>query len=218
VPLKIFQKITIDGSLIFPYRTIQSGRMLIVDADLTRFALDFRARAPVFGHVPVEVVATYKIQDVTAVVWYRKGPFQVEMFVVPPNYIIPEHTHPNVASYEMYVGGDISFSHGGRWVSEDDLVFVSDASDKRGGLIAVETDDLHGGAFGPSGGVFMSIQKWLNGVEPHSVAHDYDGVVMGGDHLDGVMSGDAKVKVDLTWRDAATLEDVPPYFDGVVDG
>ena len=190
-----------------------------MDDDLRRFALDFRARAPVFGHVPEDIVTTYQIEDVTAVVWYRKGPFQVEMFIVPPNYIIPEHTHPNVASYEMYLGGDISFSHSGRWVSEDDLLRVPNASDNRGGLIAVETDDLHGGAFGPRGGVFMSLQKWLNGIEPHSVASDYSGPVMGGHHLDGVKAGDAvlRTQADLTWRDAAGLEDVPPYFEGVED-
>lgn len=190
-----------------------------MDDDLRRFALDFRARAPVFGHVPEDIVTTYQIEDVTAVVWYRKGPFQVEMFIVPPNYIIPEHTHPNVASYEMYLGGDISFSHSGRWVSEDDLLRVPNASDNRGGLIAVETDDLHGGAFGPRGGLFMSIQKWLNGIEPHCVASDYSGPVVGSHHLDGVKAGDAvlRTQADLTWRDAAGLEDVPPYFEGVED-
>ena len=186
--------------------------------ELDNFAFNFRAKARVFGYIPDDVVATYKIQDVTAVVWYRSGQFQVEMFIVPPNYVIPEHTHPNVESYEMYLGGDISFSHTGRWISADDLIKVPGTDDPKGGLIKVRTTDSHGGAFGPRGGVFMSIQHWLNGVEPHSVAHDYDGVVMGADHLYGVRAGDAEVKVDLTWRDAASKEDSAPVFtSGVVD-
>ena len=185
---------------------------------LDNFALNFRAKSRAYGYIPDNVVSTYKIQDVTAVVWYRSGPFQVEMFIVPPNYIIPEHTHPNVESYEMYLGGDISFSHSGRWVTEQDLIRVPGSPDAKGSLIKVRTTDKHGGAFGPRGGVFMSIQHWLNGVEPHCVALDYDGIVVGSDHLADVKNGDAKVKADLTWRDAATVEDVGPVFSsGIVD-
>ena len=184
--------------------------------ELDRFAFSFASNAKVFGHIPPGIVTSYKIQDVTGVVWYRSGEFQVELFIVPANYIIPEHTHPNVESYEMYLGGDILFSHSGSWVGDDDLLRVRGSTDFRGALIKVATNDLHGGVFGPSGGVFMSIQRWLNGVEQHSVAHDYEGVVMGSDHLDGVRSGDAEVKVDLTWRDAARLEEYfPNSFVGV---
>jgi hypothetical protein len=125
------------------------------------FAFKFREEARVFGYIPDDVVATYRIQDVTAVTWYRSGFFQVEMFIVPPNYIIPEHTHPNVESYEMYLGGDIGFSHSGRWVDESILVRVPGSTDNKGALIKVLTTDLHGGVFGPRGGVFMSIQRWL---------------------------------------------------------
>ena len=186
--------------------------------ELDNFAFNFRAKARVFGYIPDGIVSTYKIQDVTAVVWYRSGQFQVEMFIVPPNYVIPEHTHPNVESYEMYLGGDISFSHTGRWITADDLIKVPGTDDPKGGLIKVRTTDSHGGAFGPRGGVFMSIQHWLNGVEPHCVALDYDGVVVGDDHLRDVKHGKATAKVDLTWRDAASKEDSAPVFGlGPVD-
>ena len=188
--------------------------------DLTQFAIDFSRNAKSHGYIPTDVVATYKIQDVTAVVWLRHGPYQVELFIVPPNYIIPEHVHPNVESYEMFIGGDVSFSHGGRWVGLDNLILLPGSSDKRGGLIAVETNDLHGGAFGPRGGVFMSIQKWLNGIPPHSVSGDYTGPVMGKQHFDSVKSGDAimKSQTDLTWHDAAGLEEnVPAFMRDVTD-
>ena len=56
--------------------------------ELDDFAFNFRANARGFGYIPDGVVSTYKIQDVTAVVWYRSGQFQVEMFIVPPNYVI----------------------------------------------------------------------------------------------------------------------------------
>lgn len=191
-----------------------------MNENLTKFATDFSQNAKSHGYIPTDVVTTYKIQDVTAVVWLRHGPYQVELFIVPPNYIIPEHVHPNVESYEMYLGGDIAFSHSGRWVKLDDLILLPGSSDKRGGLIAVETNDLHGGAFGPRGGVFMSIQMWLNGVSPHSVSADYTGPVMGEQHFDSVKSGDAVMKSqsELTWRDAAGLEeDAPAFMRNVTD-
>jgi hypothetical protein len=182
--------------------------------DLTNFALSFSQNAKAHGYIPPNVVTTYKIQDVTAVVWLRDGPYQVELFIVPPNYIIPEHVHPNVESYEMFLGGDISFSHSGRWVDRDGLIMRRDAPDMRGALVPVETNDLHGGAFGPRGGVFMSIQKWLNGISPHSVSADYTGPVMGAHHFNSVKSGDAVMKSqsELTWRDAAGLEEEEPAF------
>ncbi len=65
---------------------------------------------------------------------------------------------------------------------------------KRGGIIRVKPHDLHGGTFGPSGGVFYSVQHWLNGVQPHCVSADYTGVVMGPEHKAGVVFGDAVLK------------------------
>jgi len=180
--------------------------------ELENFAFAFREKSRVFGYVPDNIVCTYKVSETTAVVWYRSNQFQVEMFVVPPNFIIPEHTHPNVESYEMYLGGDIAFSHSGYWVTENDLIKFPNSNDKKGALIKVRTNDSHGGVFGPSGGVFMSIQHWLNGVKPHSVALDYDGVVADSNHLRDVKHGEAKEKADLTWKDAASLADSPPVF------
>ena len=188
--------------------------------DLTDFALAFSRNAKSHGYIPSDVVATYKIQDVTAVVWFRESAYQVELFIVPPNYIIPEHVHPNVESYEMFLGGDISFSHSGRWVTSDRLIMLPGSSDKRGALVPIETNDLHGGAFGPRGGVFMSIQKWLNNIPPHSVGGDYTGPVMGEQHFNSVKSGDAimKKQSELTWRDAASLEEnVPAFMKDVSD-
>lgn len=183
--------------------------------ELESFALDFRRRAPTFGHMPQDILSNYKIHDVTGLVWFRHGQFQVEMFIVPPHYIIPEHTHPNVSSYEMYVGGDIAFSHSGKWVTDENLIKMPGAPDNRGALIKVRTSDKHGGSFGDNGGVFISIQQWLNGVAPHSVALDYDGVALAEEHLDMVKEGNAYTKENLTWKDVASLESEGPVFNTI---
>ena len=176
-----------------------------------------------FGAVPYGPVVTHSIEGVTSILWFRKEDVQVQLFAVPPDYIIPEHTHPNVDSYELMVGGDIEFSKNGDWVTAEnlethfsvDINIEAGLHPSRGSIIRIYPDTPHGGAFGPRGGVFMSIQQWLNGVEPHCVSHDYDGVVMGDHHLAGVKKGNAKSKGGqkaLTWQDAASKAVRPPVF------
>lgn len=185
----------------------QSGAARPADP-LENFLKQFLQKGSPIGYVPLHGAVRY-IDGVTAVLWYRKAPFQVQMFVVPPNHIIPEHTHPNVDSYEVYVGGQIRFSHSGKFLFVDadlDEPTENGLPKKRGGIIRVRPSDLHGGTFGPSGGVFFSVQHWLNGVEPHCVSADYDGVVMGPQHKAGVVFGNAELKSELTAHDAASKE------------
>jgi len=171
--------------------------------DLTGFLQWVLKHLSVIGMVPFKS-PVWKIQDVTSILLYRDAPFQVQMFVVPGNTIIPEHTHPNVDSYEVYVGGDINFSHSGKYVlskekkSEDTQYKTAVA---RGEVIRVHPNDWHGGVFGPDGGVFLSVQKWLNGVEPHCVAADYVGTVMGEDHFNKVVFGKPSLKEQLSEDD-----------------
>lgn len=159
---------------------------------LDTFANWFFTKSPRFGIIPTEGAVTY-IEDVTAVLWYRHKQFQVQQFIVPPNYTIPAHTHPNVDSYELYLGGEIEFSKGGEFIISPEqarsLGKFGEAA-MRGKTLRIHPDDLHGGEFGPNGGVFMSIQHWLNGVKPHCVSQDYTGAVMGKDHYDKVKAGD----------------------------
>lgn len=175
---------------------------------LDQFLAWFLNHGTVLGRVPL-FSAVSKIEGVTRVVWYRDPPFQVELFIAPPGCIIPEHTHPNVDSYEIYIGGQIRFSHSGKFiVPEEDIETPTEsgASRRRGYITRVRPDDPHGGTFGPGGGVFFSVQHWLNGVDPHSVANDYSGAVMGPDHYSQVKAGEPVLKDSLTAQDAATRE------------
>lgn len=176
---------------------------------LEEFLQWFLAKAPCIGMVPFHE-AVGSVEGVTKILLYRRGEFQVQLFAVPPNYIIPEHIHPNVDSFEVYVGGQINFSHGGKFVNtkwEDSKPDEYGLSPFRGAVIRVRPNDIHGGVFGPAGGVFMSVQRWLNGVKPHCVASDYTGVVMGKDHADKVVYGTFLVKDSLGVKDAASFEE-----------
>ncbi len=179
--------------------------------DLEKFAFTYREQARGTHYIPQGEVSNYRMGDVTGVLLYRKGVWQVEMWIVPPNYIVPEHTHPNVDTYEMYLGGDIAFSHDGYWAGEDKLIPMRDDT-QVGTLIRVNSDDKHGGAFGPRGGVFLSLQRWMNGHKPHTVASDYEGKAFNDGHQTSVTYGKTSAKGEATWRDAATKETSPPYF------
>ena len=103
------------------------------------------------------------VAETHGVVLYRQTPYQVELFNVKPNSEIPEHIHPNVDSFEVYLGGDINFMCNGEYHNQNTI----------GGCIRVHPNSTHGGHFGKRGGCFLSIQKWLNGVEPKFVGDDW---------------------------------------------
>ena len=123
------------------------------------------------------------IEGVSGVVLYRKQYFQVELFICAPNTIIPEHTHPDVDSYEVFLYG-MQFTHNGTMA-----ISMTQAMQETQGMpshayesLRVKPTDLHGGTASPTGGAFISIQKWLHGVTPSHVSSNWDGHTMGDNH------------------------------------
>lgn len=176
---------------------------------LERYCAEFLTQTPIHGFVPF-AQAVWMVENVTSILLDRRGQFQVQMFAMLPGTIIPEHTHPNVDSIEVYVGGNMRLSHLGKYFCPEDEIFESPGplglASKRGMMVRVHPQDPHGGVIGEGGGVFMSVQHWLNGVKPHCVAADYDGVTLGEKHLSQVVCGTASAKKKLTPKDAASLE------------
>ena len=108
----------------------------------------------------------------------RYKQFQTQLFIVQPNVEIPDHIHPNVDSYEVAIHG-MTFRHSNQIVGTPETI-------KRGVGIYVAHNDWHGGTASPSGGCFMSVQKWLNDVSPSSVGNDWDGETMGQLHTNSL--------------------------------
>jgi quercetin dioxygenase-like cupin family protein len=103
------------------------------------------------------------IAETHGVVLYRQDNYQVEMFLVKPNSEIEPHIHPNVDSFEVFIGGTIDFMCNGQWFAQNNI----------GDAIRVYPNSWHGGKFGDLGGCFLSVQKWLNNVEPKFVGDDW---------------------------------------------
>ena len=182
--------------------------------ELDDFLTWFLAQGPILGKIPV-VSAVYNFgQDnqggqVMSGVLYRNKQFQVELFVVAGPCIIPEHTHPNVDSYEVLLGGQIRFSRDGKWLIPESYqtdVLENGTSPHRSKTVRVNHNTSHGGVVGPGGAMFFSVQHWLNSVEPHSVGLDWTGLTSSQEHLDKLKFGSASFIEQKTQRMAATLE------------
>jgi len=171
---------------------------------LYEFARRFLDANPVSADMPVRGPQS-AVAAVQANLLYREGEFQVQMFTVPPDYVIPSHTHPNIDSFEVYVSGQIRFSHRGQFVFESlETVHGRDPSSYAWRMLRVLPEDPHGAVSGPQGARFISIQRWLNGVLPTCVSADYTGQVLDLEHLLQVTTGEplAARQKDLDASDA----------------
>ncbi len=130
------------------------------------------------------------IDGILGLTLFRFSQYQVQLFMAGPDVVVPEHTHPNVASYEVAIFG-VELTHSGkvivpmersmapRAVSAPWEIPVTIDYFKR---LKVNTDDVHGGRSSPMGGSFMSLQEWQNGTKPTSVAADWAGPTLGAKH------------------------------------
>lgn len=114
---------------------------------------------------PVDAQVSYFNNKVVGSVLYRRGNFQVQLFTVAPYIEIPDHIHPNMDSYEVHVGGDIAFRINGAY-NQNMIAGLP-------GVARVLPTDFHGGSFGKNGGLFLSVQHWINGVTPSSAGEDW---------------------------------------------
>ena len=104
---------------------------------------------PIYGSIPYKN-PIWMVENVTSVLIHRERDLQTQMFIAPPHTIIPEHTHPNVDSYEVYGGGEIYFTHSGKPAYDEKLVAENKYNNcgLRGTTIRVKPNDKHGGTVG----------------------------------------------------------------------
>lgn len=114
---------------------------------------------------------------ISGMVLCRIPPYQVELFTGVGPGRVTEHTHPNVDSIEYALSGEVTFSLEGEIFLDNGKLAGDGAFDSCGAMLRVRPNRWHGATVGPRGGVFLSIQKWLNGVEPSSVGTDWEGAL-----------------------------------------
>lgn len=156
----------------------------IFSDELSQFVLWYSEASLAVPFVPIEGGCSF-VEGVTGLVLFRRGQFQVQLFIVDPSVTIPSHVHPNVDSYEVFLSGmqftfeeEIVITHENALVKNED----TGSALARGYCIRVMPHEKHGGTASRGGGSFLSIQHWLNGVSPSSVGNDWEGDTMGDIH------------------------------------
>lgn len=114
--------------------------------------------------------------ELSGLLLYRSGQFQVQLFTFPPGTVIPPHRHPHVDSFDMFVCGDLTIYKNGKPICPCE--FFSQTIDGLPRLRAVGfhigPEDWHSGKVGPLGAAFLSFQHW-RGPEPSTIGLDWEG-------------------------------------------
>jgi len=100
------------------------------------------------------------IDGIAGITLYRKKPYQVQLFILEPNTIIKEHSHPNIDSYEMFLWG-MKFTHKSKIIIDEKMALLKKNDMPRCShwTLRIKTNELHGGKASDKGGSFISIQK-----------------------------------------------------------
>ena len=118
-----------------------------------------------------------------ALVLYRHGIFQVELYLVKPNTGAPTHSHPGVDSCLMYITGNLEF--GDEEGNFENLQGFQHARPDGAHFLLGQSRTIgvinHSLRCGPQGGAFLSFEKWNEG-NPTSVAENWEGPPVGKEH------------------------------------
>ena len=139
--------------------------------DLEMFLVWYLNNRPI---APPYETSLHRYRGLHSAVIYRQAPYQVELYIVDPHTEVPDHMHPNVDSFEVFLCGDVHFRHSGKVITPPKLVsqVSNGVHSLLGQHIRVHPNDSHGATIGYRGGMFLSVQKWLAGA-PTSVGKNW---------------------------------------------
>lgn len=141
--------------------------------DFTNWYLD--AKLPLMIPWNAKIICS---DDATAVCLFRKGAFQVELYLVHPQQYVPLHEHPDMEVITMFLGGGDPSKI--KPPVPDDTAFNLHEG---WGVMApkLEVGEAHGGhiaTIDKNGYVLLAFQRWDNG-NPLSAAVQWKGDTAG---------------------------------------
>ena len=118
------------------------------------------SRMPILPPWNAQVIAS---DDATAITLFRKGKYQVELYLIHPDIAVPQHSHPGMESVIVYLGGGEQgyrdeFGISTRWGEITPVLY---------------SGDIHGGrelGVSPKGYAMLTFEKWPDDIEPTSAA------------------------------------------------
>jgi hypothetical protein len=135
---------------------------------------------------PPQHNAIFRTNNASALVLYREGQFQVELYIGDANCVTPEHKHPGIESILVYLSGEGSTTVNEQEVADPKPYFDKINSDGTSILfkqrVRVDPKDSHGLITYSKGFAFYSFEKWPDGVTPSSVTCHWEGETTGEIH------------------------------------
>lgn len=132
---------------------------------------------PQFIVPPCPFDGVRRIGAFTGLTLYKGGPFLVELWICDPNSEIPDHSHPNIDTIQIYLSGQIDIWKGGTQALKSGDVGVLSGSS----FVRTLPGEVHSGRIGELGAAFMSIEHWILG-EPTSAVDDWVGKALDAAH------------------------------------
>ena len=122
-----------------------------------------------------KIGAVTNFGTIISLVLYRKGQFQVELFISGRNNgEFPVHRHPDVDTYEFPLSGDNILYMNGRPIYTPEQTAQWLTGNLYATAVHISPNDWHAG-IGNTPYAFLSMQHWLNNVQPTSVGLNWIG-------------------------------------------
>lgn len=135
---------------------------------------------------PPQNNAIFRTNNASALVLYREGQFQAELYIADADQVSPEHSHPGVESIIMFLSGEGSTTVNGKEEVDPRPYFNKINADGTSLLfkqkVRINPIDSHGLICYDKGFAFFSIEKWPDGMTPTSVAAHWHGDTTGEIH------------------------------------
>lgn len=139
-----------------------------------------------FPFKPPQNNAIYRTNNASAVVLFREGRFQAELYIADSDQVSPEHSHPGVESIIMYISGDGNTTVNEETIADPtpfwNLLNPDGTSVLYKQRIRIDPNDTHGLSVGGRGFAFFSIEMWPEDIDPSSVTVRWEGETTGGIH------------------------------------
>jgi len=129
--------------------------------------------------------------DATSICVFRQGKYQVELYIIKPDKILPHHAHPGMEVTLVFMA-----AQGMSWATD-----IGKNSDGKGNeafalrLSKLKDGEYHGGTATEKGFVLLSFEKWPEEITPSSAALHWQGETAGPIHDNLIASKDPLVSV-----------------------
>lgn len=135
---------------------------------------------------PPKTDPIYETDHSLSAIVFREGRYQVELYMLAPNWATPNHGHPGIEYKIILLNGTIGGTKNLEYVNDSapwaDVANPDGTNVLFGHAIDFSGDDYHQVDVGPKGGLIAITQKWDEGLEMSSQSVQYVGDPIGPHH------------------------------------